>query len=138
MQFFWKMSALNHLPEKFICIVALNYPGHPLFFFPFLQLYQGNLQELSSQFPSAEHSHPQHLLRVKFAAAFEGGSCCAKRCLFLLLQMMQRQGQLTRSFSWRVGCMTRSAPDCGYGAHYLLAGGDSEERRLHQISLQAQ
>lgn len=41
--------------------------------------------------------------------------CCAKRCLFLLLQMMQHQAQLTRSLSWRVGCMTRSAPDCGFG-----------------------
>lgn len=107
-------------------------------FFSFLRLYQGNLQELSSQFPSAECSHPQHLLRVKFAAAFEGESCCAKRCLFLLLQIMQHQGQLTHSLSWRVGCMTRSAPDCGYGARYVLAGGDSEEGRLHQIGLRAQ
>lgn len=71
------MSALNHLPEKFICVIELNYPGHP---FPpppaFLQLYQGNLQELSSQFPSTERSHPQHLLRVKFAAAREEVMLC--------------------------------------------------------------
>lgn len=36
------------------------------------------------------------------------------------------------------GLHDRSAPDCGYGARYLLAGGDLEEGRLHQIGLRAQ
>lgn len=47
LQFVCEMNTFNHLPEKFSCIVALNYPGHPLFC-PVLELYQSNPQPLVS------------------------------------------------------------------------------------------